>query len=313
MTKYALESFSESDWYTLGQITGKLKVITNHPRLFRALSFGDDDYEHCVAEILDTIFTQDASSIPDVIDQFDIDLWYQQKDSDKYQRVFGEPLASPADFWTEGYLKLFVSHLSSNKERMSALKTFLARWGISAFVAHEDIQASREWRNEVEAGLETMEVMVAVVEPEFKKSDWCPQEVGFALGRKIDIIPLRAGMEPFGFFGKFQGIQIKGKIPEVVSNEITELLLKKPKHRDRLLQSMSKAFAMLQSPQKMKMVELLETWSIATDDQIKTLLEASSLSDYERNHLKNLIARVDAFKAPVRAIPVVATDDDMPF
>jgi hypothetical protein len=313
MTKYALESFSESDWYTLGQITGKLKVITDHPRLFRAMGFGDGDYEHCVAEILDTIFTQDASLIPDVIDHFDIDLWYQQKDSEKYRRIFSEPLAAPADFWTEGYLKMFVSHLSSNKERMSALKAFLANWGISAFVAHEDIQASREWRNEVEAGLETMEVMIAVVEPEFKKSDWCPQEVGFALGRKIDIIPLRAGMDPFGFFGKFQGIQIKGKIPEVVSNEITELLLKKPKHRERLLQSMGKAFAKLQSEQKIKMIELLESWSIATDDQIKTLLEASSLSEYERKHLKNLAARVGAFKAPVQSIAVSATDDDIPF
>ena len=84
-----------------------------------------------------------------------------------------------------------------------------------AFIAHEDIEASKEWRDEVEAGLETMEVLVAVVEPGFKESDWCAQEVGYALGRKIDIIPLRAGLDPFGFFGKYQGIQIKGKYPEM--------------------------------------------------------------------------------------------------
>lgn len=85
----------------------------------------------------------------------------------------------------------------TDKGRMSAMKSALTSWGISSFVAHEDIQASREWRDEVEAGLETMQVMVAVVQPGFKESDWCAQEVGYALGRKIDIIPVRAGVDPF--------------------------------------------------------------------------------------------------------------------
>lgn len=313
ITKYALDSFSESDWFTLGQITGKLKAITEHPRLFRSISFGDDDYEYCVAEVLATIFGEDTRLISDVIDHFDIDLWYQQKDPDKYRRIFLTSVVSSADFWTDGYLKLFVTHLSSNKERMSAMKVSLANWGISAFIAHEDIEPSREWMNEVEAGLETMEVMVAVVEPGFRESDWCAQEVGFALGRKVDMIPLRAGLDPFGFFGKFQAIQIKGKYPENVSNEITQLLLKKPKHRSRLLQSMSKAFATLQSAQKTKMIALLESWSIATDDQIKVLLEASSLSAYEREHLKNLIARVGAFKPPEPAAAEIFPEDDFPF
>ncbi|MCM2286555.1 MAG: TIR domain-containing protein [Desulfobacula sp.] len=311
ITKYALESFSEGDWYTLGQITGKLKVINDHPRLLRSMGFGDDDYEYCVAEVLDTIFAQDSSLISNVIDHFDIDLWYQQKDLEKYRRVFLDSTISSADFWTDGYLKLFVSHLSSNKVRMSAMKASLAKWGISAFIAHEDIEPSRKWMDEVETGLETMEVMVAVVEPGFRDSEWCDQEVGFALGRKIDIIPLRAGLDPYGFFGKFQGIQIKGKYPEDVSNEITQLLLKKPKHRSRLLQSMSKAFTMLQSEQKIKMIEVLDSWSVTTDEQIKVLLEASSLSEYERHQLKNLIARVEAFKVTVQT--EVPPDDDIPF
>ena len=74
ITKYAIESFSESDWYTLGQLTGKLKVITEHPRLFRSLSFGDVDYEYCVAQVLDTIFSDEPHLIGEAIDHFDIDL-----------------------------------------------------------------------------------------------------------------------------------------------------------------------------------------------------------------------------------------------
>jgi hypothetical protein len=313
LTKYIVETFSESDWLTLGQLTGNIKVINEHPRLFRSYSFGDPDYEYCAAEVLNILLTDEPELINEVIDHFDVDLWYQQKDPEKFRRVFQNTTVANADFWADGQFKLFVSHLSSNKNRMSAVKAELGHWGVSAFIAHEDIEPSREWMDEVEAGLETMDVLVAVVEPGFKESDWCAQEVGFALGRKIDIIPLRAGLDPFGFFGKYQGIQIKGKYPKDVAMELVRLLLKKPKHRDRLLQCMPKAFSALQSDQKTEAFEFLDSWSATTDPQIKTLLETSGLSDYERQKLGGIIARVGAFS---RAESETAASDevgDIPF
>lgn len=312
ITRYILDAFSEGDWVALGQITGNLKIITDHPRLLRSLSFGDDDYPYCVAEVLGTIFDSDNTLIPEIIDHFDIDLWYQQKEPEKYLRIFTPTLIKSADFWKEGYLRAFISHLSSNRERMSALKASLANWGISAFIAHEDIKASREWRDEVEAGLETMDVLVAVIEPGFKDSDWCAQEVGYALGRKIDIVPLRAGLDPFGFFGKYQGIQVKGKVPDLVANEVVQALLNKPQHRMRLLQSIAKAFATLHSKRKVELIGILDSWSIATDQQIKALLEQASLSELERRSLESLTNRVGAFRQPETVTPTIDFDD-IPF
>ena len=311
ISKYVQESFSESDWYALGQLTGQLDKVTKHSRLLRSLSFGDDDYGLCVAEILGSIFSENVEAIGEVIDHFDIDLWYQQKSPEKYQTLFVAHAVRAADFWVSGYLKMFVSHLSSNRSRMSALKACLSNWGISAFIAHEDIQASREWRDEVEAGLETMDVLAAVVEPGFKESDWCAQEVGYALGRKVDIIQLRAGLDPFGFFGKYQGIQIKGKSPENVANEIAQVLLKKPQHRDRVLQSMTKAFSTLNSDKKIALINILDHWSIVTDVQLKSVLEQASVSAYERELLKNLIARVGAFQ--ISTPKAQDFDDEIPF
>ena len=57
-------------------------------------------------------------------------------------------------------------------------------------------------------------------------------------------------MDPFGFFGKYQGIQMKGKVPEIVADEVTQLLLRKPKFTTRLLQGMGLAFEGLSSPRK---------------------------------------------------------------
>jgi hypothetical protein len=313
ITEYVLDAFSESDWVALGQITGKLKSITEHPRLLRSLGFGDDDYPYCVADVINTIFDSDSKLIDEVINHFDIDLWYQQKKPEKYQRVFTPNIINTADFWKEGYIKVFISHLSSNRERMSALKASLAYWGISAFIAHEDIKASREWRDEVEAGLETMDILVAVVEPGFKESDWCAQEVGYALGRKVDIIPLRAGLDPFGFFGKYQGIQVKGKLPDLVASEIAQTLMNKPQHRVKLLECMAKAFAGLPSKTKIKLIVTLDSWSIATDLQLKTLIEQASLSDHEKNSLKTLISRVGAFRKQEAVSAFDEFDDDIPF
>ena len=236
--------------------------------------------------------------IEEVIDHFDIGLWCEQKRPEKYQTLFGVRAVRPADFWVNGYLKMFVSHLSTNRSRLSALKAGLSNCGISAFIAHEDIQVSREWKDEVEAGLEAMEVLTAVVEPGYKESDWCAQEIGYALGRKVDIIPLRAGLDPFGFFGQYQGIQFKGKRPETVANEIAQVLLKKPQHRDRVLQSITKAFSTLNSDKKIALINTLDSWSVVTNVQLKSVLEQASALAHERQLLKNLVARVGAFQIP---------------
>ena len=249
ITKYAVENFVSSDWMTMGQVTGMMHTVVSHPRLLRALGFNDDDYEFAAAEVINDLL-KDSGAVQDVVDHFDIDLWYRQKDPEKYQRVFGSSTVKAADFWLPGYFRAFISHISANKARMSGMKSTLSHWGISAFVAHEDIKPSREWRDEVEAGLDSMQVLIAVVQPGFKESDWCAQEVGYALGKKIDIIPLRAGLDPFGFFGKFQGMQVKGMKPEAAALEIVITLLRKPQHRDELLRSMSTAFASLQSERK---------------------------------------------------------------
>lgn len=312
ITEYAASTFSESDWVALGQITGNLKKITEHSRLLRSLSFGDDDYPYCAAEVLSAIFEADSNHLPEVIDYFDIDLWYRQKEPEKFLRVFPPATVKSADFWKDGQLKVFISHLSSNRERMSALKSNLGHWGISAFIAHEDIKASREWRDEVEAGLETMDVLVAVVEPGFKESDWCAQEVGYALGRKVDIIPLRAGLDPFGFFGKYQGIQIKGKLPDRVASEVAQTLLNKPYHRTQLLLCIANAFSSLPSKKKIELIGILDSWSIITDQQVKYLLEQATLSDFERKSLDSLISRVGAFKQPPPPAPI-DNFDDIPF
>jgi len=50
-----------------------------------------------------------------------------------------------ATFWEQGHFKLFISHLAKYKIQATNLKDGLKLYGISGFVAHVDIEPSKQW------------------------------------------------------------------------------------------------------------------------------------------------------------------------
>lgn len=125
--------------------------------------------------------------------------------------------------WAAGTFRLFLSHKAEEKVQTAILKTQLNLYGISAFVAHEDIEPTEEWQNEIENALTTMDGFVAVLTEGFHESNWTDQEVGFAYARNIPMIALRMGKDPYGFIGKFQGLRASWKTAAV---EIVKILIK---------------------------------------------------------------------------------------
>ena len=73
-------------------------------------------------------------------------------------------------------------------------------------MAHEDIEPMKEWENEIENALFSMDILVALLTERFSASNWTDQEVGVAIGLKVPIIPVRWGKDPYGFMGKYQAI-----------------------------------------------------------------------------------------------------------
>ena len=62
---------------------------------------------------------------------------------------------------------------------------------MSCFVAHVDIHPTKEWQDEIESALSSMDGFVALLTDKFHESDWTDQEVGFALARGVPIIAVR--------------------------------------------------------------------------------------------------------------------------
>lgn len=108
--------------------------------------------------------------------------------------------------WGDVGFRMFLSHKSEVKKEAAALKDGLRLFGISCFVAHEDIHPTKEWQDEIENALASMDGFVALMSEGFHDSNWTDQEVGYAVARGVPIIAVRLGQDPYGFIGKFQAL-----------------------------------------------------------------------------------------------------------
>lgn len=153
------------------------------------------------------------------------------------------PAEDVSSFWEPGFFRLFITHLAANRSEAHRLKELLAAYQIAAFVAHDDIETTREWQAEIERALRTMDALAALITPDFVQSRWCDQEVGIAIGRGKLVIPLRMGADPHGFLGKYQGLQIAGAEPTAVAAKVFETLSQNSMSSPRIVDSLVERLA----------------------------------------------------------------------
>jgi len=185
-----------------------------------------------------------------------------------------ESAATPS-FWNADQPRVFISHLASIKAKAKELKAALSEYSIASFVAHEDIEPTKEWQTEIEIGLSTMDALVAMLTPGFKESNWTDQEVGFAIGRGVPIVPVTLGLNPYGFIGKYQALQGRERELPIIAAEITEILLGKPGIGRKITSGIVEKFANSYSWENAKEnMELLEKCQHLNTDHIKKLKKA---------------------------------------
>ena len=178
-------------------------------------------------------------------------------------------------FWSSNSARVFLSHLASMKAKVATLKTELAKVGISAFVAHDDIEPTKEWQSEIESALASMDGMVALLAPGFKESNWCDQEVGVAIGRKLPIVSIRVGLDPYGFIGKYQAVQGTGKEIQILARELHDLFMLNPtigpKITSELVRLLSESFSFDESK---RLIALIEKSPYLTTKHVSSMQES---------------------------------------
>jgi TIR domain len=109
-----------------------------------------------------------------------------------------------------GYSTAFISYQTENRAVAGQLRDALAPAGITAFLAHEDIEVSVEWRGRLLQELHRADVFVAVLSAAYLRSAWCIQESGIAAFKpELLVVPLSLdGTVPPAFLGGFQSARL---------------------------------------------------------------------------------------------------------
>lgn len=208
-----------------------------------------DRYSYCVQNIEDA----DDDSLRTLGN-------YLFSDSEEPSRSLGRELP-----WRPNQFRLFLSHVSTQKEFVSAVKFDLATCGIDGFVAHEDIEPTKKWVEEIEIALETCDALATVLTTGFHQSKWTDQEVGFCVARRVLIIPVRFDVDPYGFISRYQGFTPKPKRSTEVAHGLFDILCKHDLTADKMGAALVSHFAdsntFAEAKANVKLLRRVKTWT----------------------------------------------------
>ncbi len=184
------------------------------------------------------------------------------------RRLLVIPPNAISRIWGATGYRVFLSHKAEVKKEVASLKEQLQVFGVACFVAHQDIRPTKEWQDEIENALHSMDAFVALMTDTFHDSDWTDQEVGFALGRGIPFIAVKLGLDPYGFIGKFQALSCNW---DAVPLELVRLLIKWPRMLDAYIGAVEHCSSFEHGN---KLAQVLPEIERLTEDQVRRLVEA---------------------------------------
>ena len=117
-------------------------------------------------------------------------------------------------------LRVFISYSEENKKIASGIKENLNRFGVQAFLAHDDIPPGKEWIPEILKNIKNADIFIALLSKDFQESKWADQETGIAFCLNKFIIPISIDDTiPYGFMEKYQAFKdFKYEFKEYVVN-----------------------------------------------------------------------------------------------
>jgi hypothetical protein len=209
---------------------------------FNPLQLSDEDFASFINAALyrDTRSTEELKQLveamrpvlvhagAEIVERKDFGVFegYKIVDAGEAESFVETELSLPANWCGARRFRLFISHIAIEKDKATRLKNCLVRYGIDAFVAHEDIEPTLEWQIEIEKALRVMDAFLAIHTVGFAKSIWTQQEIGYAVGRGVKVISLQMGENPTGFISKRQALGRRGRKAEEIAAEIYTILSK---------------------------------------------------------------------------------------
>ncbi len=182
-------------------------------------------------------------------------------------------------FWRVGMLRLFVTHLAVHRAFAAELQEVLLGFGVSCFIAHNDIEPTQEWQTQIETALATCEALVALLHQDFHASSWTDQEIGFAMGRGVPVFAVRFGQDPYGFIGRFQAFEGNRKDARALARELFDAYRKNKQTQRRMSEVLVGLFEESGSFAEAKMrigyLEELTRWETSFSSRLKSAVKSN--------------------------------------
>jgi hypothetical protein len=230
------------------------------------------------------------------------------------------PALGDSKYWLIDHFRVFISHVHTARVQAGALRHALQRYAISAFVAHDDIDTSDEWREEILRSLMSMDAFVAILTPDFNFSKWTDQEVGIAVARDVLMIPIDRGVVPYGFLAKYQGLPSKGLVAREVATEVFRTICANPRSKGRIVESLTRTISTGSDETELlfriERLNAIEGVGVEDWERIRENLAGNPLLRTSQLLLETLNAVLVERDVPPIELNVVepnAPDDEIPF
>lgn len=172
------------------------------------------------------------------------------------------------DIWQEEGLRVFISHRSSVKAETYRLKQRLSELGVTCFVAHEDIEPTKEWETTILQALASMDAFLAIVTQDYHSSVWTDQEVGYATASGVPVVSASIDSDPRGFIARYQAVRCNWDNAHL---KIVPVLFNLPKMIDAFIYAVKKC---PDYDTGLMLALMLDNLSGLSDEQIDRLVDA---------------------------------------
>jgi hypothetical protein len=117
-------------------------------------------------------------------------------------------------------VKIFLSYSTIDKHTAATIKYYLEKLGFDIFLAHNDLEPSQIWIEEILKHLDNCDIFLPFLTDNCRNSTWVNQEIGIEFTKNKIIIPLTVNCVPWGFISHIQAYSLNASNNEFFINDI---------------------------------------------------------------------------------------------
>lgn len=187
------------DWESILNSFGFEDIFEKNIEIKRHQSYGNNEYSKVANKILLESIEKNRKTSEEMLNYL---LNTSKISNAQYDFLFEDKF----NFIKDNRLKeinntVFISYSSKDKIDFDIINNALENIGFKSYIAEKNIDLIDEWKQDIIRQLNESDIVIAILSKNFKKSDYCSQEIGIAIQRESIIIPLTLDeTDSYGFF-----------------------------------------------------------------------------------------------------------------